>query len=145
MRQSGVTAENTTYSLLWDLDEMNRLDKDGRHLCTAISGAIDIATRSEAERRHHNLARKLGSIRSKLREIIKGLYRFKRTPASHVFVLMISSALREKKPYALLVQCVPYGGLKEVDMRRLVTTLVQEMHSQGMKVAGKPQIIGVLK
>ena len=68
----------------------------------------------EAMRRHHNLARKLGLIRAQMRDAVKGLYRFKHTPATHVFVFMISSALRDKKPYAL--QCLPYAGLKESDM-----------------------------
>lgn len=87
-------------------------------------------------RRHHNLARKLGSIRAQMRDVVKGLYHFKHTPATHVFVFMISSALRDKKPYALPVQCLPYAGLKESDMRRMVSALAQEMHNQGMKVAG---------
>ena len=57
--------------------------------------------------------------------MIKGVYRFRRVPASHVFVLMISSELRNKKPYAVPIQCLPYAGLKEVDMRRMVNLVVQ--------------------
>ena len=59
------------------------------------------------------------------------------SPATHIFVLMISSGLRDKKPYAVPVQFFPYAGLKEVDMRRIVTQLVKEMVRNGMKVAGK--------
>ena len=68
-------------------------------------------------------------------EVLKDLYRFKRTPATHIFVYMISSALRNQKPYALPVQCVPYSTLMERDMQRMVNAT--EMVSHGMKVAGK--------
>jgi len=45
--------------------------------------------------------------------------------------------LRNQKPYALPVQCIPYAGLKETDIRQLVSALVKEMVSHGMNVAGK--------
>ena len=54
-----------------------------------------------------------------------------------MFVFMISSVLRNQKPYALPVQCIPYAGLRETDIRRLVSALVREMVGRGMKVAGK--------
>ena len=59
------------------------------------------------------------------------------SPATHIFVLIISSELRDKQPYAVPVQFFPYAGLKEVDMRRIITQLVKEMVRNGMKVAGK--------
>lgn len=49
---------------------------------------------------------------------------------------MISTELHNKKPYALPVQCFPYDGLKENDLRRLITELIKEMVAHGMKVAG---------
>ena len=54
-----------------------------------------------------------------------------------MFVVLISSELRDKKPYALPIQCLPYAGLKENDMRRIVTNIVKEMVGRGMKVRGK--------
>ena len=53
------------YSLLLDIDELKQLSQDGQHLFTTIVGALDIVTRPEVERRHQNLARKPGSIRTK--------------------------------------------------------------------------------
>ena len=49
---------------------------------------------------------------------------------------MLSSELRNKKPYAVPVQCIPYAGLKEVDIRKLVSALCKEMNQCGMKAAG---------
>ena len=62
--------------------------------------------------------------------------RFRRKPATHVFVFMISSELRDKKPYALPVKCIPYAGLTETDLQKLVNKLVNTMVTHGLKVAG---------
>ncbi len=57
--------------------------------------------------------------------------KFKRTPATHVLVVMISP---EEKPYA---QCVAYHSLKDEAVRSLVNSMIKEMTSRGMKIAGK--------
>ena len=51
--------------------------------------------------------------------------------------MMISSEHRNCKPYAVPVQCIPYAGLNEDNLRRLITELVKEMADNGMKVAGR--------
>lgn len=123
-------------ALLWDLEEIKHLNDEGRQLKVNISTALDVLHMPIRSQREHNLAKKLASIRSTLSTFIKGLYRFKRTPASHIFVVMISSAQRSKKPYALPVQCIPYAGMKECDIRRLVSEVANKMANIGMKVAG---------
>ena len=52
-------------------------------------------------------------------------------------MIMISSDLRDCKPYALPVQCLPYAGMNEETIRRLVNELLMEMVGYGMKVAGE--------
>ena len=52
---------------------------------------------------------------------------FRRNPAIRIFVLMISCDARDKKPYALPVQCLPYADLKEIEVHRLVSNLSKEM------------------
>ena len=123
------------FALSWDIEELKRLNGEGRSLRTEVLAAIDICSPDAIEQ--HNLPRKLTSIRKRLSEFIKKVTRFHRKPATHVFVFMISSVLRNQKPYALPVQCIPYAGLKETDIRRLVSALVKEMVSHGMNVAGK--------
>ena len=127
-------------SLLWDLEELKHLNEEGRQLKVDISIALDVICMPVRFQREHNLAEKLTRIRSKLVAFLKCLYRFRRTPASHIFVFMISSAQRNKKPYALPVQCIPYAGMKERDIRRLVNAVVKEMVNNGMKVAGMSRI-----
>ena len=67
---------------------------------------------------------------------VKRTVHFRRILATHIFVFMLSSDHRDKKPYALPVQCLPYAGLTEVDMRRLISVLCTAMVSHGMKVSG---------
>ena len=76
--------------------------------------------------------------------MIKRIIRFKHKPATHIFIFMISSELREKKPYALPVQCISYAGMKETDIRRLVTELIAEMINHGLKVAGTYSFVALL-
>ena len=121
-QRAGNAAEKTMFSLIWDIEELKRLNQDGRHLSTDMTEALDLCAQ-ETARQECNLPRKLVSIRNRLCDIVKGIFRFKRTPATHMFVLMVSSELRNKKPYAIPVQCLPYASLKESDMRNMVTLI----------------------
>lgn len=136
-QKSGGAAEKTMFSLLWDVDELKRLNDEGRRIRTEISATLSLLALPAAARHEHNVPRRLASLRTQLSGFIKGLFHFKRTPATHMFVLMVSSEWRDHKPYALPVQCFPYAGLKEKDMRSIVTDLVKEMVGLGMSVAGK--------
>ena len=49
---------------------------------------------------------------------------------------MISTEERNRKPYALPVQCLPYKGLKDSEIWDIGNKVIQEMHKRGMKVAG---------
>ena len=84
-----------------------------------------------------NIPRKLTKIRSTLCELIRLMAHFRRNPATHIFVLMISCDVRDKKPYALPVQCLLYASLKEIEVRRLVFSLSKEVVTLGIKVSGK--------
>ena len=50
-------------------------------------------------------------------------------------VVMISSVQRNRKSYALPIQCIPYAGMKEQDIGRLVNAVAREMVNVGIKVA----------
>ncbi len=69
-----------------------------------------------------------------------GLYRHRRTPATHVFVMMISTEARSTKPYALPVQCLSYTGLTVAKLRGILNKLLTTMTNKGMKVAGMHNI-----
>ena len=128
--------EKVMFSLLSDIDLL-KLNERARVLLTDISEAKDLLEQPQEERIEGNLSRKLSKIKIVLERSYKGGFHFKRIPATHVFLLMVSSELRNHKPCAVPV---PYSGLKESDIRRLVTMLVQEMIHLGMKVAGNVRL-----
>ena len=49
---------------------------------------------------------------------------YKRTAATHVFVVMISTQSRSRKPYALPVQCIPYVSMSREDVRKILNDLI---------------------
>ena len=135
--QAGNASEKIMLELLWDVDALKKLNEKGRALQTDISVFLDLLHQPDDEQVRRNLPQRLSGLRSRLQEVIRGVFRLKQTPATHMFVMMISSELRNRKPYAVPVQCVPYAGLRESEMRGMVTLLVREMVKVGMKVAGK--------
>ena len=132
--KAGSTPERAMFALSWDIEELKALNSEGRTLRTEISTAMDVCTTPHEQQ--CNPPRKLTAIRKQLVQFIKRVTRFRRKPATHMFVLMISSELRNQKPYALPVQCVPYAGLKEIDIRRLVSAVVKKMIGSGLYVSG---------
>ena len=95
--QARNAPEKVVLELLWDITTLRQLNEKGRTLRTDILINLDQPPSAQFE---FNLPRKLSGIRTLLQEVVKGVFRFKRTPATHIFVLMISSELRDKKPYA---------------------------------------------
>ncbi len=83
-----------------------------------------------------NTPRHLTELRKDLTFFVKCLSKHSRIQASHVLVVMISTETREAKPYALPVQCVPYRGLTDTQLRNLVNTLIREMKQRKMNVSG---------
>ena len=133
---SGKTAEKTLRKLAWKVDDLSHLSDDGRKIRVDLHQLHDLAEASETSFLSLNVPRRLTMLRERLLTFLQGLYRFRRVPATHLFVLMISPEQRDSKPYALPVQAVPYVSLKHSTCRKLVNNLVSEMTRRGMKVAG---------
>ena len=131
--KNGNSGDQTMFALSWDVEELKSLTDEGRSINCELLACIDFCETGVFER--SNVSRKLTTLRKRLLDFNKRTVHFRRTPATHVFVLMSSSDTRERKPYALQVQCIPYAGLKEVIIRRLITRLCETMNSFGMKVA----------
>ena len=125
------------FSLSWDIEELNKIATEGRKIRIELSTTLSIVSSADDGFQQQNVPRKIKSIRDRLGAFVKETIRFKRKAATHIFVIMISSELRDHKPYALPVQCLPYTGLDEANLRRLVNSLIVEMVSHGMKVSGE--------
>jgi len=138
---AGHTKDQTMFSLCWDIEELKTINTGFREVYGDLSSFINLCTCELFQ--EHNVPEKLAIIRTKLKELLKRTSRYRRTPATHVFVLMVSSETRQNKPYALPVQCLPYSGLKESDLRRLINSLCKEMTLLGLKLSGQYRVNGM--
>lgn len=135
-QQAGKSTEATMFKLAWDLKDLGDLDQAGRKIKVNCETIRDKAQDESYDRVSSNLASQLNSLRRELESYVKGVYRYRRTPATHILVIMISPEERNSKPYALPVQCIPYVGLGDMQVRAIVDKVVEEMTNRGMKVAG---------
>jgi len=130
------------FSISWDIEELKFITSECRKIHHELSYCLSACTDELFQ--EQNIPRKLTSIRPILCDLIKRIAHFRRTPATHVFILMVSSDAHDRKPYASPVQCLPYAGLKEKDVRRLVSDLCKTMVSLGMKVSGEHSTLGII-
>lgn len=121
----------------WKVEELKRLIDKCQELIATISGVIQVVDNPMTDMIQANVAGRLGSVRETLSSFTRDLSRHQRSPASHIFVFMISNEQRNAKPYALPVQCLPYHSINQVVMRQLLSNLIKEMKSRGMNVVGK--------
>ena len=110
--------------------------KNGRKIFSQVNLLISKLPTEECDR-SVNIPRSLHEIRQIFCTFIKGVVRHQCIAATHVLVFMISNEERDKKPYALPVQCLPYKGLSDSKVQKLANEIIDEMVRRGMKVAGK--------
>ena len=127
------------FSLAWNVRELDHLNSSGRNLRTEISVLTDKLKDPTFDRKY--LPHKLDGIKNVAEEFIKGVTRQQRVAATHCLVIMISPEGRNRKPYAFPVQCLPYKGLKDKQVREITNKVVSEMTKRGMKVAGMQAIL----
>ena len=109
------------FALCWDIDELNRLKVDLQAVRVEIGALLEVMSNPTAELENVNIPIKVGAIRDKLEKTIGGVTRFKRIPATHIFV---SCELRDHKPYAIPIQCLPCKALKEGEIRQIINNVL---------------------
>lgn len=134
--KEGKGTDKDKFELSWEIQELSNLVNELTTIQPTISVMVEKLKSAQFSLQKDNVPCQLGSIRDSLVRIISSISRFKRSAATHMFVVMISSELRNRKPYALPVQCLPCTGLKESDIRRIVKEVVKAMVDRNMKVCG---------
>ena len=124
------------FKLAWDVQELGELNECGRKLVVSCANLKAKLMQADYDRISDNFPRQLSEIKQELLSFTKQVVKFKGTPATHILVLMISPEERNKKPYALPVQCLAYVSLGDRAVRRICDVLIKEMTDRGMKVAG---------
>lgn len=108
-----------------------------RNLVVDISSLIDKVKDDQCDLVKENVARKLTLLRTSLTDAVKMLSKHQRVAATHIFVIMISTETRDRKPYALPVQCLPIQTLRDQQARDLANHVIAAMVQRGMKIAGE--------
>ena len=121
----------------WKVEELAQLVDRFQTAITTVRSVMDMVADPTVNQVDVNIARHLTNIRETVTCLICDLTRHKHVPATHIFVLMISSEDRDIKPYAIPVQCVPYRSITQQQLRQLVGNLIKEMMCRGMKIAGQ--------
>ena len=130
-----VQQSSTTKYILnagWKLEELNVLLQTNQQLIVDVQAHIDIFT-TQADSAGSNLTK----LKSSLKSFIQDLSRQKRTPATHIFVIMISSYERKHKPYAIPIQCIPYTSMVHSTTCHVLNNIVQLMKERNMTVVSK--------
>ena len=130
------TSDKAMFGIVWKV-ELKQLYAECRSLRTELNVIMDMVRDPETDFEQSNIPRRLTNLRGRLSASVKATYKYRRTPATHVFVFMISPEQRNQKPYALPVQCIPCTSLKESEIRQLTSELAAEMVKRGMKVVGE--------
>ncbi len=132
----GMGKSQNLLELAWNVADLEQLHKLAREARVEVADLLGIIEDVASDLERLNVPRRLEALRSKLMTLAKGVSKYRRTKATHIFVFMISPEQRLFKPYAIPVQCVSYAGMKEKRLRDLITDLIQALVRRGMKVAG---------
>ena len=126
--EKGHSTEKKLMEVGWDSVEYMELLKKANSLKTEIESML-------AEKRN---GVKIDVIEFKLRmrKYLKDLFLKKRLPAKYLLVFMIADELRNRKPYAVPVQFLPYKSITDSKLIELETTLQRIMEKNGMTVVG---------
>ena len=79
------------HRLGWEVDELRRLSEE----CQWIMRQLSIL---KCDVEYQNVPRLLTDLRQRMGKFVKGVTSFRRTPATHIAVYMISDEHRSKKP-----------------------------------------------
>ena len=95
--KSKTHSEQKMFSLCWEIDELSTLSKFGRQMLVNTKLLLDMISGDDANLEAANFPRRLSSLKGDMTDFVMRLSKFQRTPATHVFVIMVSSELRNCK------------------------------------------------
>jgi hypothetical protein len=124
------------FGLAWDVKELSDLNETGRELIVECTTLVEKLLDPRYDSIANNLANQISSFRERVLSFVKATTMYRREPATHILVILISPEERNKKPYALAVQCIAYKSIRDSEVRQICNKVVKEMAVRGMKVAG---------
>ena len=131
-----TTSEETLRCLNWEVVEFQVLLEQSNNWLQLLSDLLgDLNPNNPALA---PVVAVLKDSESNMSLYLRNIFKKKRQPAAtHVLVLMVSDERRNKKPYALPVQYIPYYSLKDQYIRDFTKVLKQNMVQLGLHVVGE--------
>lgn len=130
------TSQSTLMHLCWEAVEYNTLLQEAQALNSRYENLLLSLNPSAPW-----VAELIASLQNMSKEIIDYLHNLfvkkRQPPATHILIIMVSEERRNKKPYALPVQYVPYHIIRDQYLRDLSNSVKSEMTKLGMKTVGK--------
>ena len=131
--ESGKSGESKLMGLPWSVTGFQELLKKAKVFVMDLGGILDGAC---AGLDNYSI-----DLKSRLQKYLKELFSKKRVAASYLLVFMLSDELRNRKPYAVPIQFIPYKSLGDVQLRELQVKVEDAMKSTGMTVVGEHLLI----
>lgn len=131
--EAGRSPENKLMELAWTVAGFQELVKKAMALIVELDGVLNDF---DGDGLSNVVKMKLS-----LLQYLKDLYSKKRVAASYLLVFMIADEQRNKKPYAIPVQFIPYKSLTDSTLRDLEMKVEDAMKNYGMTVVGKHNIL----
>lgn len=99
------------FALAWDVKQLSYLTKLGRELSVECATLVDKLLDPKYDIITNNLANQIRRFREKVLSFVTAITKYRREPATHILVVLISPEERNKQPYALAVQCIGYKSI----------------------------------
>ena len=117
----------------WTLEELTKLLDLNQQLVTDTESLMEQVGNS-TDASCENVSIDLSQFKKCITSFICDLSRQKRTPASHIFVVMISCELRDTKSYAILIQSIPYTSIGVSQVWIIIKKVLKLMKNCEMEV-----------
>lgn len=138
--QKNFNSPNTSQAVLkalcWERVEYNTLLQQAQAFRTTIESLLPHLQPGSV--RVQDVARSLKDLKEDLKKYLRNVFVKKRQPAAtHVLAILVSEERRNKKPYSIPVQFVPYTSIKDQYIRDITTKVKREMVKMDLKPVGR--------
>lgn len=126
--EQGHSTEKKLMEVGWDAVEYQELLKK--------ANSLKIEVESKLADQRNRVKVDVTEFKLSMRKYLKDLFLKKRLPAKYLLVFVIADELRNRKPYAVPVQFLPYKSITDSKLIELETALQCVMEKHGMTVVG---------
>jgi len=130
------SSQSLLMNLCWETVEYNTLLQEAQALYSRLDNLLPYLDPTCP--RIGDVIASLQNLSKQLADYFCNLFVKKRQPAAtHILIMMVSEERRNKKPYTLPVQYVPYHTIRDQYIRDLSKSVKMKMTELGMMAVGK--------